>query len=199
MYSPVFQYTCPGWKCLMVPSHHLNQCWLIISEVLWQSPVGNITGNAQDIYHWYEFENYWFKNTVTFFRDQRTSLHDIEIVSIRWFSCCYLHVMAQPLYHLFAKYSQNTRMCGRDMKCFLWIHSLIYHVLVNAAWYVMCHDKLITVTSLWAQCRLKSPASRLFTQPFFQAQIKEDIKAPRHWPLRGEFIGDRWIPRTKDQ
>ena len=27
---------------------------------------------------------------------------------------------------------------------------------------------------------IKSPASRLFTQPFIQAQIKENIKAPRH-------------------
>ena len=26
------------------------------------------------------------------------------------------------------------------------------------------------------------------------AQIKENIKAPRHWPLLGEFTGDRWIP-----
>ena len=28
---------------------------------------------------------------------------------------------------------------------------------------------------------LKSPASRLFTQAFIQEQIKENIKAPRHW------------------
>ena len=46
---------------------------------------------------------------------------------------------------------------------------------------------------------LKSPASPLFTQPFIQAQIKENIKAPRHWPLCGEFTGNRWIPRTIDQ
>ena len=31
----------------------------------------------------------------------------------------------------------------------------------------------------------------------YSAQIKEEIKAPRHWPLWGEFTGDRWIPRTK--
>ena len=37
---------------------------------------------------------------------------------------------------------------------------------------------------------LKSPASRLFTQPFIEAQIKENIKAPRHWLLWGEFTGD---------
>ena len=43
----------------------------------------------------------------------------------------------------------------------------------------------ITVTSQWARGRLKSPAYLLFAQPFVQAQIKENIKAPRHWPLWG--------------
>ena len=33
----------------------------------------------------------------------------------------------------------------------------------------------------------------------FKVQIKENIKAPRHWPLCREFTGDRWIPRTKGQ
>ena len=49
--------------------------------------------------------------------------------------------------------------------------------------------------------------SRIFwtwLQPCIQAQVKENIKAPRHWPLCGEFTGDRWtgdrwIPRTNDQ
>ena len=36
---------------------------------------------------------------------------------------------------------------------------------------------------------IKSPASRLFTQLFMQTQIKEYMKAPRHWPLCGEFTG----------
>ena len=38
-----------------------------------------------------------------------------------------------------------------------------------------------------------------FTQPFIQAKIKNIIKAPRPWPLCGEFTVDRWIPRTKGQ
>ena len=46
---------------------------------------------------------------------------------------------------------------------------------------------------------LKSPVSRLFTQPFIQAQIKENTKAPRHWPLCGEFIGNRWMSHTNGQ
>ena len=41
------------------------------------------------------------------------------------------------------------------------------------------------------------PASRSFAQPFIQAQIKENVKAPRHWPLWVEFTGDRWISITK--
>ena len=38
------------------------------------------------------------------------------------------------------------------------------------------------------------PASRLFAQPFVQAQIKEQIKAPRHRPLWEEFTDHRSIP-----
>ena len=50
--------------CLMAPSHYLNQCWLIISEVLRHSTEGNVAGNAPDIYHWYDFENDSFKITT---------------------------------------------------------------------------------------------------------------------------------------
>ena len=55
------------------------------------------------------------------------------------------------------------------------------------------------MTSWLARRCLKSPASRVFTPPFVQAQIKENINAPRHWPLWGEFTGHRWIPCTKGQ
>ena len=55
------------------------------------------------------------------------------------------------------------------------------------------------MTSQWARWCLKSPTSRLYAQPFVQARIKENIKAPRHWPLWSESTGDRWIPHTKGQ
>ena len=56
------------------------------------------------------------------------------------------------------------------------------------------HTLHITLTPWWARWRLKLPTSRLFAQPYVQALIKENTKAPRHWPLWGESIGDRWIP-----
>ena len=46
---------------------------------------------------------------------------------------------------------------------------------------------IITVASQWARWRLKSPASILFVEPCFEARIKENLKAPRDWPLWGEF------------
>ena len=52
----------------------------------------------------------------------------------------------------------------------------------------MSYDNGLALNGLW---RLNSPASRLFAQPFVQAQIKENIKAPRHWPLWGEPTDDR--------
>ena len=39
----------------------------------------------------------------------------------------------------------------------------------------------------------------VYSLPSIHAQIKENIKAPRHWPSRGDFTGDRLIPRTKSQ
>ena len=56
----------------------------------------------------------------------------------------------------------------------------------------------ITVMS-WVRWRLKLLASRVFAQSFVQVQIKENTKAPHHWPWLGESTGDRWIPLTKGQ
>ena len=54
--------------CLRTPSHYLNQCWLIIREVLWYPPQGNFTANAivglsnvfhDDVIKWKHFPRYW--------------------------------------------------------------------------------------------------------------------------------------------
>ena len=55
----------------------------------------------------------------------------------------------------------------------------------------------ITVTSWWVWWHLKSPVLQLFTKMFIQVQIKENVKAPHHWPLCGEFTSDWWIPCNK--
>ena len=57
--------------------------------------------------------------------------------------------------------------------------------------------RIETKTAAISRWRLKSPASRLFTQPFVQAQMKKNIKASRHWlcernsPVTGELPAQR--------
>ena len=53
--------------CLTAPSHYLNQSWIIFSEVSRHSHESNYTGNAQDIYPWYDYQ---FKITATSPRGQ---------------------------------------------------------------------------------------------------------------------------------
>ena len=64
-------------------------------------------------------------------------------------------------------------------------------------WEITMSARLLTLTSWWPRWHLKSPASRLFTQPFIQTQIKENIKAPCHWPLCGEFTGTGEFPAQR--
>ena len=45
--------------------------------------------------------------------------------------------------------------------------------------------------------RMSAVAYEITSISIVQVQIKQNIKAPRHWPLQEEFTGDRWIPRKK--
>ena len=46
--------------CLTAPSHYLDQCWLLIREVLWLSPKSNFKGTAIATFRYNESENYTF-------------------------------------------------------------------------------------------------------------------------------------------
>ena len=79
---------------------------------------------------------------------------------------------------------------------------VIWHHLARMSSHPLEPYYIITMMSSWARWRLKSPAFRLFTQPFVLAQIivlvqiKENIRAPCHWSLWGKFTVDWWIPHT---
>ena len=69
-------------------------------------------------------------------------------------------------------------------------------------WYDVMND-LMQVSLQWRHNECDDISNH---QPYhcllnrlFKAQIKENIKAPRHWPLWGEFTGDRWIPLSRGQ
>ena len=58
-------------------------------------------------------------------------------------------------------------------------------------WYIVFHYNDVTMSAMVSQI------TSITIVYSFEAQIKENTKAPRHWSLCGEFTGDRWIPRTK--
>ena len=57
----------------------------------------------------------------------------------------------------------------------------------------------IMTTLQWARWRLKSPASRLFTQLFSSGADQRKHQSSASWPSWWDFTGDRWFPRTKGQ
>ena len=50
-------------KCLIAPSHYMNQCWLLIHEVLWYSYESNVISIAQTTIPYNEFENEMYTPT----------------------------------------------------------------------------------------------------------------------------------------
>ena len=77
-----------------------------------------------------------------------------------------------------------------------YFHNLLSDIIINL------HPNLTDTLSLqWRRNGRDSVSNHQLTivNPFIQTQIKENFKAPRHWPLCGEFTGDRWIPRTNGQ
>ena len=58
-------------------------------------------------------------------------------------------------------------------------------------------SKSFTMTLYWARWRLQLLASRLFVQPFVQAKIKENVKAPCHWHLWVEPLVTSGFPSQR--
>ena len=70
---------------LTAPSHYLNQCWLIISEVLWHEPDWNFKSIIQVDILYNELENYNFEIIATPRRGQwvNDSRHN-EVTMLHW-------------------------------------------------------------------------------------------------------------------
>ena len=60
--------------------------------------------------------------------------------------------------------------------------SIAYKAPTKFEWPVLLHYNDVIMSAMASQITML----RLFTQAFIQAKIKENIKAPRHWPLWGE-------------
>ena len=99
----------------------------------------------------------------------------------------YLYVYT-PILHTYPIYIYISELCF-----FVMTRQRLHHWLLGCTDYR--YQNSISMTSYWPRWRLKSPMSQLFAQSFARAQIKENIKAPRHWTLWGEI--HRWQRASK--
>ena len=83
--------------------------------------------------------------------------------------------------HVFCLFAGNIMVCLWD--ALGWYHRYFSHY----------SDVIMGVMA----SQITSPT--IVTQLFVQVQIKENIKAPRHWSLWGEFTVELRIPLTKSQ
>ena len=74
--------------CLTAPSHYLNQCWLIISKVLWHSSEDIIIRRFEDTNQQSKIENYIFKITLRSPRGQWVNVLKGKRVHILWDTLC---------------------------------------------------------------------------------------------------------------
>ena len=56
--------------CLTAPSYFLEQCWLLIGEVLWHLPESNFTATAQTTILFNKFKYFAFEITIGYPRGQ---------------------------------------------------------------------------------------------------------------------------------
>ena len=89
-----YEYQMKRWRVQINskwPSHatdaiwfsYLNQCWLIITEVQWQSPDGNFTRDTSATSHRNQLENYWSKMTFKSSNELKLT-HNQMFVSALW-------------------------------------------------------------------------------------------------------------------
>ena len=80
--------------CLTAPSHYLNQCWLIISKVLWHSPEGIIIWRSADTSQRYKTENWIPKSHPNF-----PGANELKFGSANQTACNTSHV-SYPSYNI---------------------------------------------------------------------------------------------------
>ena len=73
--------------CQMAPSHYLNQCRLINTDVLWHASECNFTGSAQDFNLNHELENFPFEIIAISCRGIRVYIIQHRFIAILLRSC----------------------------------------------------------------------------------------------------------------
>ena len=109
-----------------------------------------------------------------------------------WWLMWFIHPCSSWLFCLELEIGRRSHCQWTNHESYGEHHSVLNY---NKEW----NGCIITVTWQWARWLLKSPASRLFIQPFIRRRSKKTSKLRVTDLFWGEFTGDRWIPLTMGQ
>ena len=104
----------------------------------------------------------------------------------------------QRLHKNIERHTAHTIVSWPYPKQWVIVHTSDFMMITRQSVYILCQSS----QGKWVNWKHTAAYIELwvtFAQRFVQAQIKENFKALRHWPLCGEFTGYRWIHRTKGQ
>ena len=145
----------------MTPSLYMNQCWIVINEVLWHPLQGSFfTANTQNIIHWIMFQNYIFEN-----ENIRISIK----ISLKFVPKGPINNI-QALVQVMAWHRPGDKPLSEPM-----LVSLLTHICVVRPQWVKCHQ---------FQTLAKMAMALHIIMFFLFPQLIEDILAQHyHWPF----------------
>ena len=139
--------------CLMAPSHYLNQCWLIISEVQWHSSGCNFTRDTSGFSHWNYLENYFSKILFKSPRGQWVNCDQCCLTGSQGY-CRYMSGMCSEFikakWHIYA--SVNLAIIGLD------------NGLATISWTSACYSLNQNTTFLFSKMNSKISQGAIFSQ-----------------------------------
>ena len=160
---------------------HLNQCWIFAKQNGFQKNWNQVTIIFIEKYAfenvlisayliWFRRNNHWKYNQT--WKDERSVLE--------WYLVCWYEIRRKRLtLQKWHKMSTSTEpLLSHDFNAMVLLH---YDDVVVGA----MASQIISLT--------------IVNSKVYSGADQENIKVPHHWPLCGEFTGDRWIPRTNGQ
>ena len=185
--------------CLTTSSHYLNQCWVVNSQVLWQSHGSNFTASAQATILYNECEKYTFEIALIYPRGQWVKMlsFSFPVVSI-----------GNP-----ASSSDTLLRYSQDISFIL-----LDYDLVNGTLHAFEFTTASRIAALRLQIWRLQRASLLTPHPYlliyeqahtsaearnhtvgpdsgWRHQMEKKFRVTGH--LCGEFTDHRWIPAQK--
>ena len=139
-----------------------------------------------------------------------------QVSALFWFRLWHMYLTDQCVNLKLPATATTTEMPGKYSINYIYIfHIHIYAdlyadpVYVNKIFFTIWWRGLLPPTSLhllhYSDIAMSAMASQITgilivcSTVCTGADKKKSVKAPHHWPLRGESTGDRWIPLTKGQ